>query len=133
MIDISVFKKLKGTRLDLADTSNIDGKEAKRIRVEIFHMSQNAFAEALDVSKKTVEKWESGENSPNAATRRLLFLLSENPSLMTQLYRMVDEKSEFFGSQGEYQFHSSKETIINYVMTDSNIDSGNIGEQYGYC
>ena len=114
MIDISVFKKLKGTRLDLADTSNIDGAEAKRIRVDIFNMSQNAFAEALDVSKKTIEKWESGENKPNATARRLLYILENNPELMGQLYRMVDERHELSELPGEYRFRLSKGNSIQW-------------------
>lgn len=133
MIDISVFKKLKGTRLDLADTSNIDGAEAKRIRVDIFNMSQNAFAEALDVSKKTIEKWESGENKPNATARRLLYILENNPELMGQLYRMVDERHELSELPGEYRFRLSKGNSIQWAVTDNSegpaLMTGYIGER----
>ena len=37
-----------------------------------------ALANCLGVSKKTVEKWESGDNTPSGPARRMLELFSQN-------------------------------------------------------
>ena len=44
-------------------------------------MTQRLFAEALGVSIKTVEAWESGINSPSGTASRLLELLSQDDTL----------------------------------------------------
>ena len=57
--------------------------EVKSIRKEL-GVSQPAFARCLGVSKKTVEKWESGDNIPSGPASRLLDLFKSHtisPSL----------------------------------------------------
>ncbi|HEX2947643.1 MAG TPA: helix-turn-helix domain-containing protein [Clostridia bacterium] len=53
---------------------NIQGDEIKKIR-ESLDCSQSIFAEILGVSKKTVEYWEAGKNTPNGPAQRLLALM----------------------------------------------------------
>ena len=51
--------------------------EVKTIRNNL-GISQPAFAQCLGVSKKTVEKWESGDNTPSGPASRLLDLFGNN-------------------------------------------------------
>ena len=51
--------------------------EVKAIRKEL-GVSQPAFAQCLGVSKKTVEKWESGDNTPSGPASRLLDLFRDH-------------------------------------------------------
>lgn len=49
----------------------------KRIR-ESFNVSQPVFAQYLNVSRSTVEKWESGDKSPSGAAVRLLSVVQRH-------------------------------------------------------
>lgn len=92
MFDISKLKTIKGVVLETAQSEEISANDVKRIRNDIFHMSQSSFALALGVSKKTVESWECGRNVPSSTTKKLLYLLENNTHLMKQLYNAVDER-----------------------------------------
>lgn len=92
MIDISLFEKCKGTRLIIPDTSYISGEDVKELR-ERFGMSQNAMAEALGVSKRCIKYWESGRTISSPA-QKLIYLLTKFPYLMSDLYRIVNERKQ---------------------------------------
>lgn len=94
MFDISKLKTIKGVVLETAQTEEVSANDIKRIRNDIFHMSQSSFALALGVSKKTVEAWECGRNIPSGAEKKLLYLLENNTHLMKQLYNVVDERNK---------------------------------------
>lgn len=49
----------------------------KRIR-EMANVSQPVFAQFLNVSSSTVEKWESGDKSPSGAAVRLLSVVQKH-------------------------------------------------------
>ena len=49
------------------------------------NMSQRALADALGVSKRTVEAWEAGRNVPSGAARHLLYLLDTDHALVNRL------------------------------------------------
>lgn len=53
-------------------------KEIKEIRSNL-GMTQDMFAGIIGVSKKTVEAWESGRNTPNGAARRLISIMQMDP------------------------------------------------------
>lgn len=121
MTNIAIFKNLKGRVLSIPDTDWIDGAFAKSLRVEYFHMSQNAFSEALGVSKKTVEAWESGRNQPEPSTRKLLYLLREKPELMKELYHFEDE-SDYMSFFGKFHYPVSEATKIQGLLFSSNTE-----------
>jgi putative transcriptional regulator len=58
--------------------------EVRRIRATL-HLSQNGLATALGVSKRTVEAWETGKNTPSNSSNKLLYLIEKDNSLITQL------------------------------------------------
>jgi len=62
----------------------IPASKIKSIRIRM-GLSQSQFAEVLGVSTITVSKWEQGTNSPQPSSIRLLNILSEKPSLLTEL------------------------------------------------
>lgn len=49
------------------------------------NLTQKAFARILGVSKRTVEAWETGRSNPSPTAINLMFLLSKDPSLVTEL------------------------------------------------
>jgi putative transcriptional regulator len=57
------------------------GKKIKEIR-QRHHMTQRIFAEAIGVSIKTVEAWESGKNVPSGCASRMLELLDHDDTLL---------------------------------------------------
>lgn len=48
-------------------------------------MTQKAFAGILGVSKRTVEAWESGKSHPSPTARNLIYLISQDHSLVNKL------------------------------------------------
>jgi putative transcriptional regulator len=73
--------KLKTTTIKIAPLPRYDAKMAKTLRLAL-GLSQSVFADALGVSKKTVEAWESGRNVPSGASCRLLEVISKDRSLL---------------------------------------------------
>lgn len=63
---------------------NYKSDEIKIIRKRL-NLSQNLFAMALGVSKKTVEAWESGRNIPQGPAQRILFIIQNNPVILNEM------------------------------------------------
>lgn len=59
--------------------------EIKRLRTEVFNMSQPVFASLLNVKAATVRAWEQGQRIPDGAAARLLEILAENSALADKL------------------------------------------------
>lgn len=61
--------------------------DVKQVR-ESLGMSQTQFADFLDISKRTLEKWEQGTRNPAGAARTLLRVIQHDPKLvMRALHR----------------------------------------------
>lgn len=54
-------------------------EEVRQIRINA-DLSQALFAQFMGVSKKTVEAWEAGRNTPNGTARRMLYLIKNDPA-----------------------------------------------------
>jgi putative transcriptional regulator len=63
--------------LCIAEAPNFDPVDIRKIR-EMNNLSQPVFAGYLNVSKSTVEKWESGDKHPTGAALRLLSVVSRH-------------------------------------------------------
>lgn len=72
---------LKTTTVEIAPLAHWDAKMVKKLRAEL-GLSQSIFANAIGVSKKTVEAWESGRNEPSGAACRLLEVIGRDKSLL---------------------------------------------------
>ena len=71
------------TKIAIKPTESFSSEDIKQIRQKV-GMSQSVFAASLSVSKKTVEAWESGRNSPAGSSRRLLQLFRDDPAMVEQ-------------------------------------------------
>jgi len=77
-------KKIKGIREIVKEVSaprRLSKEEIIRLRKSM-HVSQSAFAVLLNVSARTVQKWEQGENSPNGSSLRLLAIARKEPDAL---------------------------------------------------
>ncbi|MCL2486631.1 MAG: helix-turn-helix domain-containing protein [Oscillospiraceae bacterium] len=68
-------------KITVAPLHTYDGNKIKAIRLRQ-NMTQRLFAQALGVSIKTVEAWESGINTPSGCANRMLELLDRDNSLL---------------------------------------------------
>lgn len=59
----------------------VDELNVKLVR-ESLGMSQAQFADFLDISKRTLEKWEQGTRNPAGAARTLLRVIQHDPKLV---------------------------------------------------
>jgi putative transcriptional regulator len=57
----------------------------KKLREDVFHMSQPIFASLLNVKPATVRAWEQGQRTPDGAASRLLEILSKDTQLAEEL------------------------------------------------
>lgn len=48
-------------------------------------LSQEQFAAALGVSKRTIEQWEQGRRTPSGAARTLLKIVDRHPEVLLEL------------------------------------------------
>ena len=84
--DIQTYGEPQGrkTVIEYIPVKEYTADEVKSIRKGV-GVSQSAFAKCLGVSKKTVEKWESGDNIPSGPASRLLDLFY-NHTISTAQY-----------------------------------------------
>ena len=71
------------TKIAVKPVESFSSEDIKQIRKRV-GLSQAIFASSLGVSKKTVEAWERGINSPGGPSRRLLQLIRDNPEVIEQ-------------------------------------------------
>lgn len=79
--------ELKGRRqkIEVSPVQEFSHNEIKSVRLSL-ELTQNAFAQILGVSIKTVEAWEKGTNVPNGPARRVIGMLKDDPNLIETLY-----------------------------------------------
>jgi len=73
----------KKTRIAVKPVESFSSEDIKQIRNRV-GLSQAIFASSLGVSKKTVEAWERGRNTPEGPSRGLLQLIRDNPEVIEQ-------------------------------------------------
>lgn len=81
--------------------------DIRRIRKNL-NLTQVEFAELVNVSKKTIERWESGENQIVGPIVTLVKLLNEYPQMLENL-RIPNKK---YPLRLKYMYHSELCTII---------------------
>lgn len=85
---INIDKLLESKRVEVTFTEIVVDKHfVKNFRKEN-NLTQVALANIIGVTKKTIEKWEQGANNVNGSSAVLLKLLSDNPDLIGQLYKV---------------------------------------------
>ena len=92
-INISELKK-NAVKIENVQYPEIDKDFIKQLRNSL-NMSQSLFASYLGVTKKAVEKWEQGVNKIKGSTKVLLYLISENPDILSKIIR-VEYKGETY-------------------------------------
>ena len=77
-------KKVKGVRVVVKEVkapSPLSKEDIVKLRKKL-QVSQSAFAVLLNISTKTVQKWEQGENQPNGSSLKLLTIAKKNPKML---------------------------------------------------
>ncbi len=54
------------------------------------NLTQKGFASILGVSSRTVEAWETGKSNPSPTARNLIFLISQDHSLIQKLQTIYE-------------------------------------------
>ncbi|MTI84832.1 MAG: helix-turn-helix domain-containing protein [Firmicutes bacterium] len=75
------LKNVKTDRVSIASLPRFSGKQIRLLR-ERQKLTQQVFANVLGVSKKTVEAWEAGKNTPNGPAQRMLYLMEKDSNLL---------------------------------------------------
>lgn len=57
----------------------------KKLREEVFQMSQPVFASLLNVKTATIRSWEQGQRTPDGAAARLLEVLASDTEIADRL------------------------------------------------
>ena len=77
-------KKVKGVRevvKEVKAPKPLSKEEIVKLRKKL-RVSQSAFAVLLNISTKTVQKWEQGENQPNGSSLKLLTIAKKDPKML---------------------------------------------------
>ena len=79
---------VKVDKITVAPLHAYNGVQIKEIRTQQ-NLTQRLFAEALGVSVKTVEAWETGTNKPSGTANRMLELLAQDNKLLER-YSIIE-------------------------------------------
>lgn len=75
--------EVRQRKISIKPLPTLNATDIRQIRQSL-EMTQTLFAQALGVSKKTIEAWEAGTNVPNGSAKKLLQLFAENPELVKE-------------------------------------------------
>lgn len=75
------LKNVKRHRIIIAELPQYKSDKIRAIRMGL-KLSQQSFASVMGVSKKTVEAWEAGRNTPEGPAQRMLELLEKEPEII---------------------------------------------------
>jgi putative transcriptional regulator len=70
--------------ITISPLRNYSKDEIRRMRLNN-RLTIKTFASCMGVSRKTVESWESGANTPSGASLRLLQILEKRPNALREL------------------------------------------------
>lgn len=98
--DFDVLKGAKGDILEILKPEDYTGEDVKKFR-EKYHLTQRKLAILMNVTKKSVEKWEQGKNKVSGSAAMLFCIFDANPLLMNDIYNYISEDNassfEYFG------------------------------------
>ena len=78
--------------LKVAPLEEFTPEGIKKLRLSL-SLSVRMLAELLGVTSKTVEAWESGVNTPNGTSKRLLSMLKRDPDFLLEYQILIDKTS----------------------------------------
>ena len=78
------FEKGNAKAATIVRKKNLPDVNSCELRKKL-NMTQKEFACIIGVSPRTVESWEAGRTNPSPTARNLLFLISKNPFLISEL------------------------------------------------
>lgn len=81
MFDLKKLRGLKGNSYYFHEKPVIDGEFVKNLRKKL-GFSQSLFASLMNVSNKTVEKWEQGANPVSNGNAIAMILFDKQPDLV---------------------------------------------------
>ena len=113
MINLEKIKKAKGFSYNFKSTPVVDGTFVKTLRNRL-NMSQSLFALLLNVTKKTVEKWEQGKNPVSNGNKIAILLFAQHPELVKDFIEIsipeAKENDDVFEQEFCCSFEETKET-----------------------
>lgn len=91
--EFTAFANGDGTNIevrtyDVTKAPNFNGAEIKAVRKKL-NLSRAVFADILDVSPRTVERWEVDGAKPSGSANRLIQLLDKKPAILVQIIKEV--------------------------------------------
>ena len=75
---------MKSSKETISRKRSLPDVDVAQIRNSL-SLTQKAFASVLGVSKRTVEAWECGKSNPTPTAKKLMFLISQDHSLILKL------------------------------------------------
>lgn len=91
-IPVSEFYSCRKVVLNV-ELKAYDAESVKRVR-NILQASQRLFAQFLNVSVSTVQKWERGENTPEGSACRLMDEIANDPEYWKKRFRSMMQRVE---------------------------------------
>jgi putative transcriptional regulator len=71
--------------IEIPEPNHMTAQEIAKLRIRKCRVSQQVFAQLVNVAPQTVQAWEQGRNTPSGATLRLLRLFQTHPGVVADL------------------------------------------------
>ena len=93
MVNLKKLNNAKGIKVSLYKTETIDSAYIKKVR-EKYALTQNELSIILDVSVKTIEKWEESNKTIKGPSSILLSLIYNHEDIAKLLFNYTIVESE---------------------------------------
>ncbi len=118
MINLESIKKTKGFQFTFVDKPIVDATYVKQLRTKL-NLTQSMFALLLNVTKKTVEKWEQGKNPVSNGSEVAMIIFNNHPELVEDFLRIVvpEKLNEEYSIEVELEDTDTRSSVINNYKT----------------